>query len=77
MGVEVDDTDWAVLADISLSPCSNRSYVWSTHRLTERNKGKVIVWSPPSVIKRGSVLPLIEGPGSAASVWGGLLRSRL
>jgi hypothetical protein len=76
MGVKVDDTDWAILAETCVRQCS-RGRPFSIYRLIERNNGKVIVWSPPSVIKRGSVLPLIEGPGSPASVWGGLLSSWL
>jgi hypothetical protein len=68
MGVKVDDTDGAILAN-----------AWSvlrfvdglssfTHRLIERSRGSVIVWSPPRVIRRGKVLPFLEGPGLSASV---------
>ena len=39
-----------------------------------RRSGSVIVWSPPRVIKRGSVLPCLEIPGSLASVAGSRMR---
>ena len=42
-----------------------------------RNNGRVIVWSPPSVIKRGSVLPFLEMPTSFALVAGSRINSAL
>lgn len=39
-------------------------------RFTLRSNGKVIVWSPPSVINRGRVLPCFDGPLASASVTG-------
>jgi hypothetical protein len=46
-------------------------------RLTLRSNGSVMVWSPPSVITRGSVLPFLDGPGSFASVLGARERMEL
>ena len=42
-----------------------------------RNSGRVIVWSPPSVIKRGKVLPFLETPTSFAFVAGSRISSAL
>lgn len=39
-------------------------------RLMLRSRGSVIVWSPPRVMTRGSVLPFFDGPFSFASVFG-------
>lgn len=39
-------------------------------RLIDRSSGRVMVWSPPSVMTRGSVLPFFEGPSLSASVAG-------
>lgn len=36
----------------------------------ERSSGRVMVWSPPSVMTRGSVLPFLAGPSLSASVAG-------
>lgn len=38
--------------------------------MIDRRSGSVIVWSPPSVITRGRVFPLIAGPLLSASVAG-------
>ena len=39
-------------------------------RVTLRSSGRVIVWSPPKVMTRGSVLPFFDGPGLSESVFG-------
>lgn len=36
----------------------------------DRSSGSVMVWSPPSVMTRGSVLPFLAGPFFFASVLG-------
>jgi hypothetical protein len=77
MRVKVDDTDWAVLADDWSVMHLVHGFFSFTHRLIERSKGKVIVWSPPRVIRRGKVLPFLEGPGLSASVWGARLNNKL
>lgn len=43
----------------------------------ERKRGRVIVWSPPRVITRGSVFPFLAGPFLFASVAGARLRMEL
>lgn len=39
-------------------------------RLMDRSRGSVMVWSPPRVMTRGSVLPPLAGPTSLAAVEG-------
>ena len=77
MAVEVNDTDRTVLTKALLSILCSDPWVSRPYRLIERSNGRVIVWSPPSVIKRGSVFPFLDGPGLSASVCGARLSSRL
>lgn len=42
-----------------------------------RSRGRVMVWSPPSVMTRGRVLPFFEMPWAVALVEGARMRMLL
>lgn len=70
MAIKVDDAHRAVFTRTLLASLSVLNVGSQAHRLMERSRGSVMVWSPPRVISRGKVLPFLEKPGTAAFVCG-------